>query len=443
MSSDTPAPVIVARQLSKCYHMYANPRDRLKQMLWRGRRRYYQEFWALRDLSFEVYPGEVLGIVGRNGAGKSTLLQLVCGTLFPTSGSMEVRGRVAALLELGAGFNPEFTGRENVLMSAAIMGLSREEIAARYDEIVAFADIGAFIEHPVKTYSSGMYMRLAFAVATSVEPDILVIDEALSVGDGEFARRSFDRIMALKDAGRTILFCSHSTYQVEVLCRRALWLENGRLRLLAEAERVTGEYNTSLALAGTQGTDPALPSMFETEKDDADAGSTVTAGRDSAGSPSPSCVVPGSGRITRVWGECDGVGGSRLAVRSQESELAVTVEFILDPVLPPPTVALGFETAAGIVASSVIVHGVAGAAVKAAGRGGVTFSFPQLPLLKGEYRLTAFLACEQGLHVYDTVPACLTLEVSQKGALQGLVALPFHWRETVVNEGEKKFDQPG
>ena len=176
MSSDI---AIKVENLSKCYQLYEKPRDRLLQMLFRGHRQYYREFWALRDVSFEVKKGETIGIIGRNGSGKSTLLQMICGTLNPTSGSIQTHGRIAALLELGSGFNPEFTGRENVYMNASVLGLSKEEVDARFDEIVAFADIGDFIEQPVKTYSSGMYVRLAFAVIAHVDADILVIDEAL------------------------------------------------------------------------------------------------------------------------------------------------------------------------------------------------------------------------------------------------------------------------
>lgn len=220
---------IRAQHLGKAFQLYERPIDRLKQMLMRGRRRYYKEFAALHDVSFELRKGEVLGLVGRNGAGKSTLLQLICGTLNPSAGQVAVQGRVAALLELGAGFNPDFTGQENIYLNASILGLSKAEIDARYDDIVEFSGIADFIHQPVKTYSSGMYVRLAFSIATSVDPDILVIDEALSVGDGAFARKSFDRIMRLKEKGATILFCSHSVYQIEALCTRALWLDKGIL----------------------------------------------------------------------------------------------------------------------------------------------------------------------------------------------------------------------
>ena len=181
--------------MGKCYTLFERPADRLKQLLWGRWRTYGREFWALRDVNLTVRPGEVVGLVGRNGAGKSTLLQLVCGTLLASSGTLAVKGRVAALLELGGGFSPDFTGLENIYMNAAILGLKRAEVEARLPEILAFADIGDFIRQPVKTYSSGRFMRLAFAVATSVEPDILVIDEALSVGDGACARQSFDRIL--------------------------------------------------------------------------------------------------------------------------------------------------------------------------------------------------------------------------------------------------------
>ncbi|EQD78392.1 ABC-type polysaccharide/polyol phosphate transport system, ATPase component, partial [mine drainage metagenome] len=217
-------PILRVHDLGKCYALYEKPADRLKQFLrWRNKT-YYREFHALKGISFELGHGEVLGIIGRNGSGKSTLLQLLAGTLTATSGTIERQGRIAALLELGSGFNPEFTGRENVYLSAAVMGLGKEDIEARYEEIVDFSGIAPFIDQPVKTYSSGMMVRLAFSVATSVDPDILIIDEALSVGDGEFSRRSFDRIMTFKDQGKTILFCSHALYQVDALCNRVIWL---------------------------------------------------------------------------------------------------------------------------------------------------------------------------------------------------------------------------
>jgi ABC-type polysaccharide/polyol phosphate transport system ATPase subunit len=232
--------------LGKCYHIYEQPHDRLKQILWRGRRRFYKEFWALRDVSLEVRHGETLGIVGRNGSGKSTLLQLICGTLTPTTGSFETNGRIGALLELGAGFNPEFTGRENVYLNAAIMGLSQAQIDRRYAAIAAFADIGDFLEQPVKTYSSGMYVRLAFAVAIHIDPEILIIDEVLSVGDMLFQLKCFLKFQELQDSGKTILFVSHDPNAVKRYCSRAVLLEAGRVHFAGSPNDTINRYTRIL-----------------------------------------------------------------------------------------------------------------------------------------------------------------------------------------------------
>ncbi|MFP5414239.1 MAG: ABC transporter ATP-binding protein [Gammaproteobacteria bacterium] len=221
------SPVIEVAGLGKDYRIYANPRDRFVQFF--TRRPHYQTHRALHDLNFSVRPGEVLGILGRNGSGKSTLLQLLCGIMQPTLGSCTVHGRMAALLELGAGFNPEFTGLENARLNAAILGLSSREIEARLPEIAEFADIGDFIERPVKLYSSGMYVRLAFAVASCIEPDVLIIDEALAVGDVQFQTKCFRRFEALVAKGSTVLLVTHSTEQVVRHCSRALLLEGGHL----------------------------------------------------------------------------------------------------------------------------------------------------------------------------------------------------------------------
>jgi lipopolysaccharide transport system ATP-binding protein len=236
--------------LSKCYHIYDRPQDRLKQLVipklrslvGRNPGDYFREFWALNDVSFEVGRGETVGIIGRNGSGKSTLLQMICGTLEPTTGTVETHGRVAALLELGAGFNPEFTGRENVYMNATVLGLTQQEITARFDEIAAFADIGDFIEQPVKHYSSGMYARLAFAVAINVDPSILIVDEALSVGDEPFQRKCFARIEEIKRNGATILFVSHSSSAIVALCDRAILLHGGKCLYTGRPKIAVGWY---------------------------------------------------------------------------------------------------------------------------------------------------------------------------------------------------------
>lgn len=225
MSSET---AVRVSNVEKTYRIYAKPHHRLAQGLpFIGGARWYSEFTALKGVNLEVSRGETVGIIGRNGSGKSTLLQVICGTLSPTSGIVEVGGRIAALLELGAGFNPEFTGKENVFLNAAVLGLSRQEVEARFDRILKFADIGDFIGRPVKTYSSGMYIRLAFAVAINTDPQVLVVDEALSVGDEAFQRKCFARIEELKDAGCTILFVSHSAGSVVQLCDRAIVMDAG------------------------------------------------------------------------------------------------------------------------------------------------------------------------------------------------------------------------
>lgn len=235
-------PVIEVSGLGKCYHVYDRPRDRLLQMLSRGRRVYYREFWALRDTSFSIRRGETVGIIGRNGSGKSTLLQMICGTVTPTAGTVRTGGRVAALLELGAGFNPEFTGRENVLLNAAILGVPREAMTERMREVEAFSELGDFLDQPVKSYSSGMFARLAFSIAIHVDPDILVVDEALAVGDARFVAKCMRRIRDMQQAGVSILFVSHDTTAVRTLCQRAIWLDAGGMVEDGDVFPVTGRY---------------------------------------------------------------------------------------------------------------------------------------------------------------------------------------------------------
>ena len=239
--------VLSVRGVSKRFELYDKPSDRLKQMLFgRFGKQFFREFWALRDVSFDVRRGECVGIIGRNGAGKSTLLQIITGTLAPTKGTVETHGRVAALLELGSGFNPDFTGRENVYLNGSILGLTKAEIDARYDEIVAFADIGEFIDQPVKSYSSGMMVRLAFAVQVMVDPDILIIDEALAVGDAVFQRKCYARMSQLIDKGVTIIFVSHDINSVKRICQSAIYLKRGNVACSGEALSVINAYMKDL-----------------------------------------------------------------------------------------------------------------------------------------------------------------------------------------------------
>ena len=228
--------------VSKSYPIYRRPSDRLKELLTFNRRRFHEDFWALRDLTFEVNRGETFCIVGENGSGKSTLLQIVAGILAPTEGKAEVAGRVSALLELGSGFNPEFSGKDNVYLNAAILGFSRAQVDRIYSKIEEFAEIGEFIHQPVKTYSSGMVVRLAFAVAIHVEPEILIVDEALAVGDIYFRQRCLRKVHELRNRGVTILFVSHSAGDVKALGDRTMWLDHGRIRELGETDKVVARY---------------------------------------------------------------------------------------------------------------------------------------------------------------------------------------------------------
>jgi len=416
VSVNTDTTAIRANNLSKCYQLYIHPHDRLKQFLWRGRRQYFREFWALYDVSFELAKGEVLGIIGRNGSGKSTLLQLVCDTLTPTAGEVSVYGRVAALLELGAGFNPEFTGRENVFMNATIMGLNSKEIGARFEKIVDFSGIRDFIDQPVKTYSSGMSVRLAFSVAINVDPDILVIDEALSVGDGVFSRKSFERIMALKESGKTILFCSHALYQIEAICDQVLWLDKGHILAQGSPAEVIPRYNDFLGSLENDQTQIAFSEL-------ADATPTVS-GSDS---------IP---RITNILTSADGISGNSLKLQSEKSDLVVEV-FFTEP-----------NTSSSPSSIGVLISGLGGAPLLSAisCNDGIVFSpgidqqihaklcFPKLALLKGIYTIDVFLMCDQGIFVYEHVRSVAELMVSQTGREIGVVTLPHVWRTSDLNQ---------
>ena len=274
--------VIDVRNLSKRYEIYNTPRDRLKQLvlphLHQAANRagaalgiskqhsppsYFREFWALQDISFQVRRGETFGIIGRNGSGKSTLLQILAGTLAPTSGEANVNGRIAALLELGSGFNPEFTGRENVFLNGRILGLSQKEIEARYDQIVEFADIGEFIDQPVKTYSSGMFVRLAFAVQAHIDASIVIIDEALAVGDVFFRQKCYARLEQLRNSGAAILLVSHAMPEIEQYCKRAILLDHGVQKFIGPSSEAAKHYyllhQPQVKVTSKPASEPAIP----------------------------------------------------------------------------------------------------------------------------------------------------------------------------------------
>lgn len=290
--------------LSKAYPIFERPEHRLLQMLARGRRRYYKEFWALRDIDLTVFRGETVGIIGANGSGKSTLLQIICGSLTPTAGELTVNGAISALLELGTGFNPEFTGRENVFINSAILGRSQQQTRLLLPEIEAFADIGEFIDRPVKTYSSGMYARLAFSVAIHVEPDILIVDEILSVGDAPFARKCFARIDKLKQQGGTILFVSHNTGQVLDLCNRAIVLHKGSTLFIGETRQAVSYYQ-KLGYAPASAVDQALREIQE---------DIARLGESDSGEAPPG---PGAGAVSSVSGARD--DQSAVGVQSEDA----------------------------------------------------------------------------------------------------------------------------
>jgi lipopolysaccharide transport system ATP-binding protein len=300
--------VIEVGRVSKIYQIYDSPKDRLKQLLSRGRRQHYREFAAIRDLSFCVERGQTLGVIGRNGAGKSTLLQMICGILTPTAGDIIVRGRIAALLELGAGFNPEFTGRENVYISAAVYGLSRPEVDDRFDRIVAFADIGQFLDQPVKTYSSGMFVRLAFAVIAHVDADILVIDEALAVGDVFFQQKCMRFLRQFQARGGTMLFVSHDASAIVNLCRTALWLKKPSASdyVMGDADEVCKAYLKDFYAQQTQDEAPAAAAKPNREV-------AAAAPLDAAVTFTPDAIAPAVVQISgfNAGGESFGRGGGR------------------------------------------------------------------------------------------------------------------------------------
>ena len=439
---------IVVADIAKCYQLYERPENRLKQALiprlqralGRAPTRFFRESWALREVSFAVARGETVGIIGRNGSGKSTLLQTICGTLSPTHGHVSVSGRIGALLELGSGFNPEFTGRENVFMNGAILGMGAEEIAAKYDDIVAFADIGDFIDQPVKTYSSGMYVRLAFAVIAHADADILVIDEALSVGDVFFAQKCMRFLRDFQKRG-TVLFVSHDASAIVNLCDRAIWLDGGRVAMDGPAKTVCEAYHAStyghapvaVRPAATQAAAPAGPARDE----EGDA-----AGLDA-------CFA----RVFRFDAERAGFGDGRasiLDVRFEDGDGAplsqVTGGEVVRLVvaaeahrpLASPIVGFFLKDRLGqqLFGKNTYREDASAAAMDVGGQVRAAFEFRMPYLPRGRY--TVDVAIADGTHldhvqaawVYDAV----ALESGASTVSTGLVGIPFRSITLDVNE---------
>ena len=331
---------IRVEQLSKCYRVFSSPRARLAQGLWRKRRTFYEPFWALRDVSFQLEAGQTMGVVGRNGSGKSTLLQLLCGTLTPTSGSMAIEGRVAALLELGSGFNPEFTGLENVYLNAALLGLSQEETDASLDAILAFADIGDFVHQAVKTYSSGMALRLAFAVQANIQPDVLVVDEALAVGDEFFQRKCFKHLEGLKANGTSILLVTHNCGQILQHCDQAMLLHKGHLEFLGRPKSITTIYQRLINSSPENWRDQAQTLFAKLEADaeqpdparsgtDQAADVTDGSGYDPALKPESTTAYPSRGLRIETMQILD-ANGQRCNVLHQGDPFCVALDYHAD-----------------------------------------------------------------------------------------------------------------
>jgi ABC-type polysaccharide/polyol phosphate transport system ATPase subunit len=404
--------VIGARGLSKAYAIYDRPQDRLKQMLWRNRRRFYREFWALRDVDLDVYRGETMGVIGRNGSGKSTLLQLICGTLTPSAGSVKVNGRIAALLELGAGFNPEFTGRENVFVNGSVLGLSDEEIRDRFDRIEAFADIGPFIDQPVKQYSSGMYARLAFAVAIHVDPDILIVDEILAVGDAAFQRKCMERFYEIRDRGCTILFVSHEAYQVKTLCERAIYLKEGQPVMYGPADDVVDRYTEDLERASARR--PARDAVPAQGPEGADGRAPVE---------NPEVLF----RITDVRLEnkddeavSEVHSGDDVQIRMRYKSLVENsrhkISFVVN---------LYRHDELYLCGTTTLMEGMD--PFDAVPEGEVLIRFPRLALLAGRYMWRVAIADHRGMYIHAQARHVCPFRVADDFRAAGLVDLPRDW----------------
>jgi len=365
---------VVAQGLSKEYRLYPGSAARFKEALSFGRRCYHRKHLALSDVSFRVPRGKALGLIGANGAGKSTLLKILAGTTLPTAGRFEIRGKVASLLELGTGFHSEFTGRANIFLAAQVQGFSRRDIEARLDGIIEFAELGDFIDQPVRTYSSGMIMRLGFSVATAIDPDVLIIDEILAVGDLYFQKKCIDRIFEFRRAGKSILFCSHSLYDVRQVCDEVLWIKDGQVEMAGLPQDVTlayGNYERSL----DQNPETLTSGHEQATGENLPVIESVRLGL-SDGSPLPDTVATGADLLFEVdfrvrrEGQPVNVGA---AIFRTDNVLAATFNGLLEG-LPPIT---------------------------SPGRHRCRLHLPDLRLSEGEYTVVAYLFDEHGVHMYD------------------------------------------
>ena len=380
--------------LSKHYDMYPRPADRLIEILTRRRR--HIVFPALEGVSFEVERGETVGIVGQNGAGKSTLLKLLCGVTRPSSGMLATRGTIASILELGTGFHPEFSGRDNAALNAAILGLSAGEIRDRLPAILEFSELGSFLDRPVKTYSSGMYMRLAFSVAVNVNPDILVIDEALAVGDSHFQKKCIDKIREFQEEGRTILFCSHGLYYVSSICRRTLWLDHGRLMRYGPSLDVVHDYET-----------------FLLERD-----------REHPASEGVETRSPVRFQDIAV---CDSAGYARDRFARGE-DVHVRVRFTADNPAQPVHVIVGIHRSADdLQCFAVGTHADGVPPLSGRTEYDLTVRLLDVPLLRGDYSIIAFVGDENAMTVFDRRDVRPAFSMTGDRFEIGLLAVDHRW----------------
>ena len=414
-------PALTVQDLGKEYRLYASPRQRLKALL--TGRTYHRSHWALQGVSFELHRGQCLGVIGDNGAGKSSLLKMMAGTMQPSVGRIARVGRVTAILELGAGFHPDFSGRDNLYFGGSLIGISSAEMERLEASIIEFSELGDAIDRPVKTYSSGMSVRLAFALVTAVEPEVLIIDEALAVGDQHFQKKCIERIMAFRKSGCTILFCSHSPYHIRHLCDVALWLDGGQVKAFGATEPVLGAYEMHTRLRNRQ---DAL------ESDDMPDAGPQEEGTEPAVAPAPAPAPPPddglSARILSVTladlGEVvEGEGPALL--NSRDLVATITVRGLGDE---RPNVGFMIEQSKGVGITSLATHEEGAEPVRLPnGHWQSVLTFPNLPLHSGEYVVSAFLFDTSGLVVYEQWYQFLHFRFVTPTLMPGLVRLPHHW----------------
>jgi ABC-type polysaccharide/polyol phosphate transport system ATPase subunit len=441
-----PEPAVQVEQLTKIYRVYASPWDRLREALLRRPR--HREFRALADLSFSLPKGEGLAIIGENGAGKSTLLKLLAGIGVPTAGVLRVRGKVASILELGSGFHPEFTGRQNIVLNAAMLGLSERELQQKLPSIVAWSELGDFIDQPVKVYSTGMAMRLGFSIAIQVEPDVLIIDEALSVGDGYFQKKCMDRLLQFVGAGGTLLFCSHAMYYVSAFCQRALWLRQGRAEALGPVAEVVRDYENFL-LAKSAPAAGAHAQDRSAVADRAEGGGGTGAGASGGGGDAEQ-----HGRAAGGAGEEGGgaagappLGPARLLGVRVSGGASAEAPAGAVPLFAPGDdleleiewesqrpdlafhVGIGINRIDDLEVGSLATHLDGRPPMSGRTRYRLGVVLPRLILVKGEFTLYVFLLDEMGLHIYDQRIYRRAFGVHTPGYAFGMVTLEHHWQE--------------